>query len=1159
MKLNKVWPLGRSIRYSLGLLLLSQTLGNSSIAFSFWPFSGDTDADTPAQQSNQLQKRPELDKYGFEKVDKTEEQERLIAKFTRDREQLDNAIENTKALIHQSQGKPYLPELYLRLAELYIEKSRVAYFLRRTESGAAVRNQLDSLESNTLKSQAIETYKRIIHQYPEFKDMDKVHFYLAHEFRELNRLDEMVEQYQTIIKGFPKSEFVAEAHLLLADYYSGKKNLTAAKKHYLSVLDYPQSSAITIAQYKLAWVHISKKEYAEAIVLLEKSVKGPGAGKEVEVDTYGRVDIRAEAFNDMAFVYSNHYKEATPDQALAYFKDYAWSRPAYIVVLEKLAYRYLIKKKWQHAAVIYRELSNIQSEPLKLLEYADQIYTAVRELKSYENAYDDVRVVVAALRRIKYSIHVAEEVKQKAYKDYEIFARDVSTQLHAKAKRTKSQQDFVRSADAYELYLDFFTQSEHYAAMQLNHAEALFNAKRFTEAGEVYEQLAAKSDDENIKQEHLYSATLSFYEALKSRKQLNYYETVLAQSGLAQTGEQYVNTFPDSKHVPNVVFNVAWIRYDEGKYAEAIAEFTRFIEKYPTGKEAKAAVQLIVDAYTVMEDFEGLIAFSKTLQTNSAIAMSVRQGVAELAKTAEAKIVSNLTVASIEDWESGKDELLEFAQKHKSSAMGAQALNALFISSKEKNDIETMQVTGQNIIANYPESQDAENVLNAMIEASIRTSQYRVLASNLEQYARHFKQKANARDFLMQAAQIRQSLNQPAMANGLYRTLLSQYPLSGGQRRDLAVAMAKNELERGNPKGAIQALEPQRQQLKGEMKVDVDARLAKLYWDLGDTQRANHYLQSALAGYQSGHGQDNAAVKENLASLYFDSVSDSIAPYMNTRLQGVIDNQVVATKTQLFEQLQNGYYSILDFQSPEWSLQALYRLYDVTIEYANFLEGAPLPDMSGEEKAQYQAIIAQKVAEYRGEAQQFLQTGEQLSERLQSFNRKLASYDVASEAQENTAKFAPTQSRQEIGINAFQDEDLRTLHNLVSHDPNDASAVFDLANSYYQKGDMGQAQVVIQTLLQTNRSSDAEIKANAYTLAGLTAIANGQDTLARQYFEQALEEEPTHGAALVNLAALWQHYGFADKAKQYLTKVGSVQGYENLIHKKAHNQALASQ
>ncbi|MEH6346028.1 MAG: tetratricopeptide repeat protein [Bermanella sp.] len=1137
------------MKYST-LILLSSLLGSVCLQ--------STQVFAQQEAAQNTAEKPDLDRYGFEKVDKTVEQKRLIGKFTRDRDQLDKAIDNTKALIYQSQGKQYLPELYLRLAELYIEKSRVAYFLRRTESGAAVKSALESLESNTLKSQAIETYKRIINQYPHYSDRDKVHFYLAHEFRELNRLEEMKQEYLTLIKEHPKSDFVAESHLLLADYYSGLKNLTGAKKHYQEVLKYPGSSAITLAQYKLAWVHISKKDFATAIKLLEKSVAGPNADKEVDIDTYGRVDIRTEAFNDMAFIYSNHYKKATPVQALKYFKGFAWSRPAYIGVLEKLAYRYIVKKKWSHGASIYRELSRIQHDPAKLLEYADYIYTASKELKYYDNAFDDVRVVVAALRRTKYSVYVEDEVKQKAIKDYEIYVRDVITQLHVKAKKDKKVEYFSQSADAYELYLNFFEESDFNVEMRLNLAESLFNAKRFTQAGKVYEELAKHSDKADKKQEFLYSATLSFYEALKDRKGLNYYQTVQAQSGLAQTGEQFASSFPNSDKVPNVLFNVAWIRYDEGKFEESIGEFTRFVEKYPTGKEAKAAVKLIVDAYSIMEDYEGLIAFNKVVEKIPKLDGAIKQGVNELASTAEAKMVSNLTVASIEDWETGKDDLLAFAKKHKSSAMGAQALNALFISSKEKNDLETMQVTGQNIIASYPDSKEAEQVLNGMIEASIRTSQFRVLAANLEQYSKQFKGTDNAKEFLMQAAQIRQSLNQPGIANGLYQSLMSQYKWSAGTYRDMAVSMAANELLRGNQRGAIQALEGQRKNVSGGFRVDLDSRIASLYWDLGESDKANKYFRLALKGFQQGAGKDIPEVRDNIAKLVYASAGSQMQLFKNTRLKGVIDNDIVASKTELFESLQEGYYSVLDFESAKWSLLALYRLYEVNEEYAQFLQNAPLPEMSLEESEQYKDIIGQKVAEYRAEGQEFISSGEQLSKRIKALDPTLSDYQTSLSAMDSTVQlYAPSKQGKEISIDAYKDDELRDLHNRMSRDPKDMASLIALSKAYLQRNDLGQAGVIAQSIID-GETARGSVLADAFTIRGLTAIAAGKDSLAREMFNKAIEEEPQHNAANTNLASLLSHYGFHKEAKVRLRQVSATSELSVLVHPKANTKVLAN-
>jgi len=1079
-----------------------------------------------ASAEDASQKAVQVDRYGFEKADQSDEQKRLIDKFSKEKSQMDHAINNTKTLIQKSQGKNYLPELYLRLAELYIEKSRIVYFLRRTQSGASIKSAMESLESSALKILAIETYQRIINQYPRFEDMDKVHFYLAHEYRELARLKEMRGQYLTLIKKYPKSDLVPESHLLLSDYYTDIKRLSAAKKHLKAVLKYPHSAAIGIAQYKLAWVHISNKEYKQALALLERSVKGPNVGEEVDIDTYGRVDIRSEAFNDMAFIYSNHYKEATPQQALDYFEKFSWSRQSYILVLEKLAYRYIVKKKWSHAGLIYRKLAKLNNQPNKLLEYVDNIYHTVKELKSYQHAYEDVTVIVKALTGIKYSIHVKQDVKNKAMEDYEIFARDITTRLHASAKKTSSVEDFSLSADAYDIYLGFFGDNIYHHKMKTNYAESLFNAKRFPEAGKVYESLAGETSSGGDKKKFLYSATLSFYEALKDRQTLNYYQTVQAQSGLAQTGEAYVAQFPNAKDVSNVLFNIAWIRYDEGKFDEAIEQFSRFISQYPGGQSAKAAVKLVLDAYSIKEDYQGLIEFSKTVAANPHLEKSIKTGVAQIAASAQNKMVSNLTVASIDDWEAGKERLLEFAQKHQSSSMGAQTLNALFISSKEKNDLQTMQSTGQNIIANYPQSQDADSVLKAMIEASMASSQYRVLAENLEVYARQFSKTATAKSFLLQAAHIRQTMNQLELANRHYRTLLSQYPLTKGERLVYSQAIAHNEQSNGNPRGAIQVLAKQTTNLDREGVVEVNASLAVLYQQIDQSKRANQHFNLAQKAFNSGVGIRNTAIKNLLSQQIYNQAHGALEQFNLTQLQDVLDESVVGSKTELFQGLQTRYYAIMDLASAKWSLLASYRLYEINNEFAAFLQSAPLPELSASEQAQYRDIIDQKVAQYRAEGEEYLLAGQQLAERLKSFDPLMSDYEnsVAVNNQGATP-FSAKAMGEKIGLEAFDDNELRELHNRVSHSPNDTDTLMELAQVYYQRGDSGQANIIAKSLTE-GESQNTELLAKANYLQGIIAIEFAQDQNAREYLQATLQQDPGHENAKSKLTELLNHYGY---------------------------------
>ena len=66
--------------------------------------------------------------YEYKQKDKAAEKKKSIQRLEQDKRKVAMAIETTKTLIDRSRQRPYLPELYLRLAELYIEKSRIVYY-----------------------------------------------------------------------------------------------------------------------------------------------------------------------------------------------------------------------------------------------------------------------------------------------------------------------------------------------------------------------------------------------------------------------------------------------------------------------------------------------------------------------------------------------------------------------------------------------------------------------------------------------------------------------------------------------------------------------------------------------------------------------------------------------------------------------------------------------------------------------------------------------------------------------------------------------------------------------------------------------------------------------------------------------------------------------
>jgi tetratricopeptide (TPR) repeat protein len=1093
-------------------------------------------------------------RYEYQKKDEAQEQKKYMAKLRQDKNKVEMAIESTKALIDQSRTKPYLPELYLRLAELYIEKSRIVYFIR-TSGAKASTNALDHLESNTLKKQAIETYQRVLGNFPNFKDRDKVRFFLAHEYRELGQIDEMVDQYQTIVDSHQNSPYVPEAHLLLGDhFFNRRQDLDMALKHYKAVLKHTDSPAAPVARYKLAWCHINKTQFKEAIKLLEECVTTPST-QNLDIDTYKKkVDIKLEALIDMAYCYCEAYKDKRPGEAIAYFRKYAWSRTVYTMVLEKLAYRYFIKKKWTHAAAIYRQLSTLQNDTENLLEYARNIFECVQAVGTFESAQEDMGHIIKALRKQKYSVHIPEEEKEKNLRDYELYARHIVTHLHATASERKSVADFKRAADSYRLYLAFFHDSPVLEDMEENFAEALFSAEDYMEAGKQYEKLAKRTAPRNTdKKEKLYGAVISYYKALQDKEGLNHYQIAFARGGLKTTGKLYIEDFPKSERVPEILFNVAWITYDEGKHDEAIEAFDRFLDQYPRGKEAKVAVHLTLDAFHMKEDYEGLINYGQRINQNARIDEQLRQEVAQIVHAAESKVVSSLTVTALDDWEKGRAGLIDYAEDHISSGLGEQALQALVISGKERGDLETIFSAGFKLISQYPSSSQAQDALGIMIDASLRTAQFRILASHLEEFAKRFPKNENTQEFLYQAGHIRQTLGQYDLANRNYQWILGRPQKSKGVQEEVVFAMAENAEQLGDMDAAIKVLNKNRAGLSEVGKIKADARIADLYLLAKNFEKAQKYRKKAYEAYRPKYAKKDPMLNRIMAQMVCNSLNGLSKKYAQMRLKDRIDNRIVTAKSKLLEKLEKGYNEVIQFQSPEWALAACYACYEINREFASFLQESPIPDLPPEQRTQYMKIIAEKVQGYLKKADQYLQACVTQAHKWEICDPQLAGYfmnlpDVTG-ASRTAAHFTGTSSANQIGAECLTDGVLKPLHYKLMAEPEDINTLAQLAAAYAEKGDFRHAILVGQKALDELKDETEPTRAQIHNTLGVSYLYIQEDTLAKDAFRKALELNSQSVAAKLNLAGLYQYYGHFDKA-------GSI--YDTMPENSRVEQASAS-
>jgi len=1058
----------------------------------------------------------------------------FLRKLRKDETKIDLAIKNTKALIDQSRNKPYLPELYLRLADLYVEKSRVTYFIRKSLKKEPL-SKLEALPADALKNQAIEIYQRILDHFSNFEQSDKVHFFMAHEFREMGKIKEMVVHYRTIIQQYPQSPYVPETYLLLGDHYFKAQNLDMAQSHYTKIFQYQQSPAYAIAQYKLGWCYINRADFRSAITHFETALKTSKNQETTDIDTYRHVDIRLESLVDMAYCYVDCYKKHSPQTAIAYFESYAWSLASYMAALEKLAKRYFIKKKWAHSAAIYRTLSDLCDDADKLLAYAQKIFECVRETHIYDQVAFDVQMIVKALEKQRYASYISFEDKQEKEKEYEVFAREMITQLHDTARKNKNNAAFKEASDAYMAYLDFFYLSPVIWDMKNNCAESLFASGQYLQAGKYYETLYRNAPPEKInRQDVLYAAITAYYHAIKNKAQFNAYEKNYCRQGLLTTGKIYVNEYPDTEHIEDVRFNLAWITFDEGNYDTAITEFKTFIASYPNGRATRAAIHLILDAYYMKEDFQTLVNFGNDIVANPQITNTqLKQEVSDIVAAAEQKIVSSLSLAAIDDWEHGRSQMFTMAQKHSNTALGEKALIALSGTALEKNDLHTFFSAGKTLIQKFPQSSHYENQLNLLIQTAMTIGDYRLLVQYLDIFCKTFPDHPDTPMFMAQAASIYQIFGNHTSANNLYQKQIE----SGKQGDDIFFQWVNNLIQSKQLSDAIAVLENAHLNLSKKGQLVARAKMASLFYQLNQKERAQTIY---LKLYPLLKTQKDSDIRDVLLEMIFYSTMKDYSAYLSCQMSDKLDPERFKQKQTQFIQLQKKFNQFIKYPSPRWVLAACAHLYSIYTDFAKFLRNSPVPDMADTEKKQYRALIEKKALAYEQSADQFRQT---FNERLQKWSMcdpELISWiQMVDQKNAPQGPFSEKISGVEQSMDLLPSNDLIDLYEKRASSPNALTPLMTLAQAYMARKDLGQVFLLCADGIRMHRISDQQ-KSDLLTIQGKVCLLQQKDRMAQSLFQKALDIHSKNMNARHAYEALLKHYGYNFVPETLKEKVNAI-------------------
>ncbi|AKU92128.1 tetratricopeptide repeat protein [Vulgatibacter incomptus] len=884
-----------------------------------------------------------------------------IARLQRNVTKVRFAIQSTKDQIDRSRGQAYLPDLYLRLAELHVEEARYHYFIAY-EGQKRREKAVTSVQARLLKERAVGIYERILQEFPDFADRDKVLFFISHEYRELGEFDKMREFLRRITTEHPQSRYRNEALLVLGDYHFDRSELDDAERSYQSILASPESGTHAMARYKLAWVRINRLDHAGALKLFEEAItklldEGEEGGSR-------RIDLRREALIDLVFPYTEVHKK--PVEQLAYFRRLADSRTTYLAALSKLGRRWFVKGEFALAGQVYRELLALGADDEDSVEWVQRLYDGVLREKRFDFVAQDVRLVCGVYAARRYDWRLGAKEKENLRVELEAYARDLATKGHQAAKDHRDETLFARVGDAYDTYLAFFADQPASAEIRMNLAEVRTAAGQSLLAGRAWERVMQDAPEAE-RQSATVNAVSSYAKSLEQAHKLARLEQAQARSGLRKAARVYLASWPRGADRAGVKFQLARTFYDEARYDDAAELFAALVEEYPSSPEGEAAAELALDSLRSREDFGGLVVLARRMASNERIPPKVRADLMAMASGAESRALEGVTLAAGSGGEGMVDGLMAFASSHQGSSIGERALVNAFITARNSDDLEQVVEVGERLLRDYPDTEVAPDVLASLGKMSVQAADFQRAARYFDEAAARQKDPAARTPTLRAAGTLMAYLGDGQGARRAFGAVLSG-AASDAAREEVALTFAELLELSGDWAGSADVLG--RTRAAGVGSARLEFRLGQALARLGrGGDAASHFERAAaISSADPEQAEAVAGARYLLAAPAYDQ-------FASIRFGGGADAQVIQAKFAALSRVEGAMVDVIERQSAQWALAALGRLAMAYDDAATFLEKAPLPagvDEAG--GARYRAALASRAEDYRSKSQEAIST-----------------------------------------------------------------------------------------------------------------------------------------------------------------------------------------
>ncbi len=598
----------------------------------------------------------------------------------------DQQIQELYKMIEKFKGSPRRGELWLRLAELYVEKAGIIDFRRQTDFDLKMRDfhdgkikvkpRLDLADARDYNKKAVQLYEWFIRDFPKDEKMDQALFFLGYNYFELNESKRGLVYYTRLTHEYPSSPFITESHFALAEFYFEAEKWKLAGEHYHEITKHKHHRLYGFSTYKEAWCFFRSGRTNEALRTMELLIRENRelAQQAAEGKKVSKARLEKEALRDIVLFYAN---EGSPQKATEYFTNIAGSDASSYI--EKLAYLYTDKGNRDGARVLFNyliiknpttpkafdykyQVIQAYANATKTREFREELYSWVKDFGPSGHWYQTNKSNVELMDS-------SSKLRETTLKNWVLTQHQTAQNSHAKFSQGLAYE-------GYKVFLQEFPSGPATADMHFFFAELLYDMERYEEAGVQYRWVVDNAPtskygskaaenivlalEKNIPKDEEISATVG--------KSLDPVEFNSKVEKFVQVAQWYLTKFPKTDKTAEIKFRVGRLYYQHNQFDRAIPYFKEIVQNYPKTKYSEYSANLLLDIFNLKKDYAGLEKTGQELLAVPTIANSTAgadiRGVLEKAQFKKAQ---DLEINK--DYGASAEQFESFAKQNAGSAL----------------------------------------------------------------------------------------------------------------------------------------------------------------------------------------------------------------------------------------------------------------------------------------------------------------------------------------------------------------------------------------------------------------------------------------------------------------------------------------------------------